>query len=691
MSILIISQQAWSAADTAALAANIESTMTLVRRRQLAPLVEPVLLLPQANPTSDPREQSELLAALGEIASREQIMLAGAAAVASSNGNETIGFLMSASGENLLAVRKVSPDLVTGIQEGSTSALGIPAKFETAITSIGQVGILPGEDILFPNLARAVTWAGAEVILNPVAEVSDHLFPGRVNARVARAWENTTFVAVAGAVGGTPQGASCSCLIDFNGETTAIVGDTDVLLPDLDIERLRRRRSAIVAVQPLHLRANLYADGYKRFIAARSEALPPPPQNRDAWAVEAERRQAMRPATETPDRTEQYDALMVQTVGKIIQSDNDVVELRRQNIEHAMTLAGRMASSPAIKLVAMGEFFMHGQGGHGFRSPETLQRLAIRYPGPELQLLQDFASKHNTYVAGSSFEIDDKFPGHIFNSAFIINDSGDLIHRYRKLQCADVWGSLPDTTPGSIYDRYLDTYGYDFLFPVADTPIGKLATMVCFDQAHPEIAGMLTRYGAEVIIHPSSEGHGSGRPGWDCARASRAFENTAYVLSPMPGGEYFNPSSDDLPTTQMRGHSRIISFDGSVQGVADGPGACVINGTIDLKALQRARSNAATFLPLWDDPEVYADVYAGEVGLPNNLWGADPMENPYVGLGPLKARLAEFYEQGVFIKPSGAAGNEEVTSSRIYGPAGKPAESTRLADQESLDGESIQI
>jgi hypothetical protein len=94
---------------------------------------------------------------------------------------------------------------------------------------------------------------------------------------------------------------------------------------------------------------------------------------------------------------------------------------------------------------------------------------------------------------------------------------------------------------------------------------------------------------------------------------------------------------------------------------------------------------------LWDDPEVYADIYAGEVGLPNNLWGSDPMVNPYVGLGPLKARLAEYYEQGVFIKPSGAAGGAEPVSSRIYGPAGKPKESTRLADQDSLDGESIQI
>ncbi len=689
--MLIISQRAWSVADSAALGEYINATMAFLRRRQLEVDAEPLLLLPQAAVADEAPAQSELLAALGRIAAEERIALAGAAPVASDAGEQTIGFLMSATGESLLAVPKISPDLVNGIGPDATSALGAPGQFEAAATSLGQVGILPGEDILFPHYARALTWAGAEIILNPVREVGDHMLAGRKNARVARAWENTSYVAVASAVGGTPRGPSCSCLVDWNGNTPVVAGDADIVLPDLDIEGLRRRRNSIVAVQPLHLRANLYADGYKRLITRRETPLAPPPRGRDAWLKEIARRQAEITPEFRSDRIEQYDVILTQTVGKIIQRDDDVVELRRENTKHAMTLAGRMASSPGIKLVVMGEFFMHGQGGHGFRSPVTLQRLAIRYPGPELELLQDFALKHKVYVAGSTFEIDDKLPGHIFNSAFILSDTGELIHRYRKIQCADVWGSLPDTTPSSVYDRYLDIYGYDFLFPIADTPLGKLGTMVCFDQAHPEIARMLTKYGAEVILHPSSEGHGCGRDGWDAARASRAFENTAYVLSPMPGGEYFNPSSGDLPTTQLRGHARIINFDGTVQGVADGPGACILTGTVDLRALQRARSNAVANLAMWDDPEVYADVYAGEVGLPNNLWGPDPMKNPYVGFGPLKERLESYYDRGVFVRPAGVDPNAGVTSSRVYGPAGKPAQSTRLADQERLDGESIQV
>lgn len=688
--MLIVLQKAWSAADRGALETLLGRTLELARQRCLGASTEPLLLLPHAEPDATP-DEGELWQSLASLATSANAALAGSARVATASGAQTMGFLFSASGEQLLNTPKISPDLVAGIAEGTTSELGRPANFATAQTSIGQVGILSGEDILFPHYARALTWAGAEIILNPVREVSDYLFESRQDARIARAWENTSFVAVAAAVGGTPQGPGCTALIDFDGRPTLAAGDADALFPDLDVEQLRRRRNSIFAVQPLHLRANLYAEGYRHMAAKRPTPLGEPPRNRSQWEAESERRLRERESEPTTGEISQYDVILTQTVGKIIQRDDDVVALRRENTQHAMTLAGRVASSPSIKLVVMGEFFMHGQGGHGFRSPVTLQRLAIRYPGPEMELLQDFALKHKVYVAGSTFEIDDKLPGHVFNSAFILSDSGELIHRYRKIQCADVWGSLPDTTPSSIYDRYLDTYGYDFLFPVATTPIGKLGTMVCFDQAHPEIARMLTQYGAEVIVHPSSEGHGCGRAAWDAARATRAFENTAYVLSAMPGGEYFYPSAGDLPTTQLRGHSRIIRFDGRVQGVADSSGACILTGTVDLKALRRARSNASTHLPLWDDPEVYQEIYAGEVGLPNNLWGPDPLKNPYVGFGPLKSRLESYYERGIFVRPAGVDPSAAVTSSRVYGPAQKPAESTRLADQKRLDGESIQI
>jgi hypothetical protein len=214
--------------------------------------------------------------------------------------------------------------------------------------------------------------------------------------------------------------------------------------------------------------------------------------------------------------------------------------------------------------------------------------------------------------------------------------------------------------------------------------------MVCFDQAHPEVARMMTRYGAEVIIHPSSEGHGTFRKGWDAARATRAFENTAYVISPMPGGEYFNPAHDDQPySTQMRGFSRIIGYEGEELGVADTSGPCLLSCPLDITGLRRARADVFSNLVLWDDPQTYHHAYAAPVGLPNNLWGADPLNNPYKGFGPLRAALADYYQRGIFQMPGTPS---EPPAARNANPneAGSAAPKS-IADLERPDGDYIQI
>ncbi|MDX2224319.1 MAG: nitrilase-related carbon-nitrogen hydrolase, partial [Rhodospirillaceae bacterium] len=248
----------------------------------------------------------------------------------------------------------------------------------------------------------------------------------------------------------------------------------------------------------------------------------------------------------------------------------------------------------------------------------------------------------------------------------------------------------------TIYRKYLDTFGYESLFPVCDTPIGKLATMVCFDQAHPEIARMLTKFGAEVIIHPSSEGHGAGRRGWDIARQTRGFENTAYILSPLPGGEHFDPESKFEHTNQMRGYSKLINFDGSVQGELDTPGAAVLAGTIDLLALRRARANPHVNLAMWDEPGAYVADYAAAVGLPNDLGTGDPLDNPYRGMKPLRKVLAEYFARGIFVPPSETSSRTLSVPGKAQPDFDKPnprakSPARTLADLEKMDGEYIQV
>jgi predicted amidohydrolase len=309
-----------------------------------------------------------------------------------------------------------------------------------------------------------------------------------------------------------------------------------------------------------------------------------------------------------------------------------------------------------MRLVVFPEFWLTGPGGIGGiqRKVEDFESMAISYPGPIFDQISEFAQKFGVYVAFQNFETDENFPHHVFNSAFLIDDSGDLVHRYRKIQDADVWGLFPSTTPGSVLDRYLEVYGAEGLFPVAKTPIGNLANMICFDTMHPEIARGLAKAGAEVILHSSSEVHGANaRKRWDNGRLLRAFENTAIVLSAIDGGEYEKFDSDEM-TFFRRGHTRAVNFDGRLLGTCDGPGPVAWRVELDLAALRRARRNPAANIALWDDQSVYAAHYRADVGMPGNLWTGDPHVNPYVGAAKVRERVEDYVARGIYTAPNRA-------------------------------------
>ncbi len=65
-----------------------------------------------------------------------------------------------------MRTEKITPELVNGFADGSC-ALGRPAPFAVVTTPFGQIGLLPGEDILYSPYARALVLHGAELALPP--------------------------------------------------------------------------------------------------------------------------------------------------------------------------------------------------------------------------------------------------------------------------------------------------------------------------------------------------------------------------------------------------------------------------------------------------------------------------------------------------------------------------------------------
>jgi predicted amidohydrolase len=212
---------------------------------------------------------------------------------------------------------------------------------------------------------------------------------------------------------------------------------------------------------------------------------------------------------------------------------------------------------------------------------ELRDRLAVPIPNDHTDLLWRKAREHDVYIqTGSMIEIDPRWPGVLFNTTCLIGPEG-ILYKYRKV---NPW------IPYEVHASPLDVPGYDEpLFPVADTPIGRLGCAICYDWLFPEALRQLAANGAEVLIRVSAymDPWGATEPmnWWTTVNRCRALENTAYVVAANQGA-----SLRHYPPYSWPGGSQIVDFDGRMLAEASpGPGERIVVAPIDVTAVRHER------------------------------------------------------------------------------------------------------
>jgi predicted amidohydrolase len=189
-------------------------------------------------------------------------------------------------------------------------------------------------------------------------------------------------------------------------------------------------------------------------------------------------------------------------------------------------------------------------------------------------------------------------------------------------------------TPHDVWDRYLDLYGLEGVFPVADTSIGRLAAIASEEILYPEIARILAAKGAEVFVHSSSETASPFPTPKAIAKQARAIETLAYVVSANTAGVH----GVSLPAASADGGSMIVSPEGLILAKADLGPSMTAYAEIDLEALRRLRRRPGmTNLPSRQPYGLYARAYGQlEAQQANTLIGPD---------GALVAPTAPWYAE----------------------------------------------
>jgi deaminated glutathione amidase len=147
----------------------------------------------------------------------------------------------------LAAYRKIHLFDALGARESDRLVPGDPEKDVVTFTLDGwQVGIMTCYDLRFPELARALSDAGATVLCVPA-----HWYPGPGKAQVwetlvdARAIENTAYVVAAGKP--MPEAVGRSRVVDPAGGVLASLSDTEegAAVAEVTRDRLSEVRSAL--------------------------------------------------------------------------------------------------------------------------------------------------------------------------------------------------------------------------------------------------------------------------------------------------------------------------------------------------------------------------------------------------------------------------------------------------------------
>jgi len=194
-----------------------------------------------------------------------------------------------------------------------------------------------------------------------------------------------------------------------------------------------------------------------------------------------------------------------------------------QNLAHAIDRL-RDAAAKGAQIVCLPELFQTQYFCQ--REDAALFDLAEPIPGPTTAKLAEVAKQLKIVLIASLFE--KRAPGVYHNTAVMIDADGSLRGIYRKMH-------IPDDP--LYYEKYYFTPG-DLGFKAFDTQVGRVGTLVCWDQWYPEGARLTALQGAQVLFYPTAIGwHPDEKAefgeaqydAWQTIQRAHAIANGVYV------------------------------------------------------------------------------------------------------------------------------------------------------------------
>jgi N-carbamoylputrescine amidase len=239
--------------------------------------------------------------------------------------------------------------------------------------------------------------------------------------------------------------------------------------------------------------------------------------------------------------------------------------------------AGRGAQIICLQELFRSQYFCREENAELFALAEPV-------PGPSTEALGKLARELGVVVIASLFER--RAAGLYHNTAAVLSTDGEIAGLYRKMH-------IPDDP--LYFEKFYFTPG-DLGFRGIDTPFGRIAVLVCWDQWYPEAARIAALSGANALFYPTAIGwhpaekaqHGAAQlDAWRTIQRGHAIANGIYVAVPNRVG-FEGPAEKGL---EFWGSSFVADPFGQVIAEASTAGDEILVAECDPRRMEEVRRN----------------------------------------------------------------------------------------------------
>jgi N-carbamoylputrescine amidase len=259
-----------------------------------------------------------------------------------------------------------------------------------------------------------------------------------------------------------------------------------------------------------------------------------------------------------------------------------------KNLERAIERV-RQAAAQGAQIICLPELFQTQYFCQ--REDHTLFDLAEPIPGPTTAKLSEVAKQLKIVLIASLFE--KRAAGVYHNTAVTFDKDGTVLGLYRKMH-------IPDDP--LYYEKFYFTPG-DLGFRAFDTGVGRVGTLVCWDQWYPEGARLTALQGAHVLFYPTAIGwHPAEKAefgeaqhdAWRTIQRAHAIANGVYVAVVNRVGFETGDIRGKSATgagLEFWGGSFLCDPFGRVIAEASHDKEEILQGEVDIRTLEDIRRN----------------------------------------------------------------------------------------------------